>query len=161
MQCDVILTADEFKTIHNTLWELDRVIDQLDNIVKDSMVERLHSVSQTLRNSLKGAYEQERTVSKTRMNYYQRVQEECKYQSVWSISTIDDFYTNHPYLAADQVIYEGKVAIINGPNWIDLWDAADRVIKATGDLHHIYIESFVPGPKVGDAKNVLCLVTGS
>ena len=27
-----------------------------------------------------------------------------------------------------------------GPTWLDLWRAADNAIRASGDLHHIFIE---------------------
>ena len=31
MNCNPTLTADEFKTVHNALWELDRMVENMVN----------------------------------------------------------------------------------------------------------------------------------
>jgi hypothetical protein len=37
MNCNPTLTAEEFKTIHNALWELDSVKAQLEDILKPEL----------------------------------------------------------------------------------------------------------------------------
>ena len=58
MNCAPTLTADEFKTLHNGLWELDRMVDKLlhGNVYEGQALEK---IAQTLRSGLKGAYQQD------------------------------------------------------------------------------------------------------
>lgn len=72
--------------------------------------------------------------------------------STWSMPGITDFNAPHPYKGAKKLSYHSDEfygephgifsAEIKGPNWIDLWIAANEILKVCGDKHHIYIEDF-------------------
>jgi hypothetical protein len=70
--------------------------------------------------------------------------------SVWSIENTD-FAAKHPYPKAKSMRYvtdylgvqSGVEEIpIPGPTWLDLWRAADQLLKNSADKHHVYIELF-------------------
>jgi hypothetical protein len=54
---------------------------------------------------------------------------------------------------------EGEVVgkTMTNPTWTDLWIAADDLIWASGDEHHVFVESFYPS----DDGKKLYLGTGS
>jgi hypothetical protein len=77
--------------------------------------------------------------------------------SWWSVEGIEaeDLTRPHPYVGATHVVYTtdsffagadaGEFsAVIEGATWLDLWKAADQVIRAGGDAHHLFIERFDP-----------------
>ena len=80
------------------------------------------------------------------------IQQDNDLMSQWSAGSSADLFTAHPFAGAETVthrvdaFFAGKngtyVEYIRGPNWIDLWRAADAVIERSGDHHHIFIERF-------------------
>lgn len=77
-------------------------------------------------------------------------------KSRWCVDGVDDLAalsSNHPFLDARTVIYETSAffggpggrfeAAIKGPTWLDLWKAANQVIRRSHDRHHVFVELFV------------------
>lgn len=157
MNCSPTLTADEFKELHNTLWELGRI----DHPTVQTLVERIRKVA------LKSAYEQDDQAFQSKYDYYQDYQKMHRLRSIWSIyelETSPGFNGVDPYKGAEYVVYdnhwgnEEAVQKIGGPTWGDLYRAADAAITASGDEHHVFIESFTP---IEDRPGYLRLGTGS
>ena len=97
-------------------------------------------------------------------NLFNNVREALGAQAVWSIGDVVDF-TEVAFTDTIETIYykhhwgpNGMVSVeVNkaGLTWLDLYRIADSLIKASGDEHHTFIESFVR------EGNDLCLYTGS
>ena len=150
MNCDVTIKAEDFKTIHNVLWELQ----YRDGVDVDAAVEKI-------RGALEDAYAQESNVFERKNNHYSQVKEELGAQSIWSIYEIADLDQPHPYQSGLFISYkdhwgaEAQHCAVYGNTWRDLYRAADNCIRNSGDEHHIFIENF---RLVG---NNLVLTTGS
>ena len=139
MNCSPTLTADEFKVLHNSLWELGCI----NNPQVQELVERIREVA------LKSAYQQEQDSFDSKHSHYGRVQEELGLRSVWSIFEVDNLSEPHPFEGATHVVYKnhwGKPVskAINGLTWAALYVAADACIRDSGDEHHVFIEQFEP-----------------
>lgn len=152
MNCSPTLTAEEFKVLHNTLWELGNIEDP---VVK-SLVERIRTVA------LKGAYEQDSRAFDTKNDHYTQVAEEEGFTSIWSMYEIEDLDAEHPYPSDTFVVYKDHWGTnpvhcaVYGRRWRDIYRAADNCIRLSEDGHHIFIEQLrrVNG-------NELILTTGS
>lgn len=153
------LSAEEFKTLHNCLWELDCLQDQR----VQEIVERIRRVA------LKGAYEQDARAFDTKFDVFNTAQNLWGFKTVWSIYEVEDLEAQHPFPGALQVAYvdhwgeepvfvEIKTEGAGHGTWLDLWRAADEAIRKSGDQHHIFIEQFRPNPK---NPQQLLLTTGS
>ena len=159
MNCSPTLTAEEFKVLHNSLCDLDR-FSQFKEIA--DIVERIRRVA------LKSAYEQDNLAFETKHDYYREYQELHKLQAIWSVYELDPakgFDSVDPYTGTGQyIVYDNHwggsdvVVKIGGPTWGDLYRAADEAIRASGDSHHVFIESFTP---IRDKPGHLRLSTGS
>jgi hypothetical protein len=149
MNCNVTLTAEEFKTIHNTLWAMQ--YDGMDAVIG----------AEKIREALKGAYDQEHNAFDTKMDYFDRVREELGLSATWSMYEIDNLSERHPFEGVETVTYKDHwgdqpvVTRINGSTWAALYVAANAAIRDSGDEHHVFIENF---KQVGDT---LILSTGS
>ena len=150
MNCDVTLKAEEFKTIHNSLYYLDCLGDP-----------KVSELVETMRDALKGAYAQESDAFANKSDHYDTVKQAINAQSIWSIYEITDLDQPHPYPSGVFVTYKDhwgadvQHCAVYGNTWRDLYKAADNCIRNSGDEHHIFIESF---KLVG---NDLVLSTGS
>lgn len=140
MDCSPTLTAEEFKTVHNTLWELD----SLGNDKVTELVEKI-------RGALKGAYEQERKSFNAKSDHYDDVRGQLGLkESIWSIYEVNDLSDRYPFEGVDRVVYKdhwGDKPVscsVNGLTWAALYIAANACIRDSGDRHHIYIEDFEP-----------------
>lgn len=137
MNCDVTISKEDFKTIHNTLWELDCINDT-----------RVRALVERIRTVLADAYQQDDTAFDRKMQYFETVKKGAGLTSTWSIYEVTDMTEPHPYNCADTVVYtdhwgDGPVEEpITGQTWADLYAAADRCIQQSGDGHHVFIEAF-------------------
>lgn len=143
----VTLTGEEFKTIHNALWQ-----------IQYSNEPDVESQVEIIRKALKDCYEQDQTAFRTLSAHYHQVRREQGLDAIWSIYKVKDLNTPHPYQGAKTVTYvdywaddEGEyytpphiVVPIQGPWWAALYVAADQAIKQSGDTHHLFIEGFRP-----------------
>lgn len=158
MNCDVTLTAEEFKVLHNSLCDLNRFC-QFREI--EEILERIRKVA------LKGAYEQDNKAFETKHDYFSEYRELHKLKAIWSIYELDPtkgFNSVDPYKDAEYIVYDNHwgdnevVRKIEGPTWGDLYRAADSAIQASGDNHHMFIEYFTP---INGRPGHLRLTTGS
>ena len=156
MNGPVTLTAEEFKILHNSLCDLNRFC-QFKEI--DEIVERIRRVA------LKSAYEQDDRAFTAKHDHYRDIQERDGFRAIWSVYEVSDLDSIHPYHDAEYVVYDQHwgesgetVRKITGPFWSDLYRAADEAIRASGDTHHCFIESFTP---IRDKPGHLRLSTGS
>jgi len=143
----VTLKGEDFKVLHNTLWELGNIDD--DRV--QALVERIRTVA------LKDAYEQDTASFDSKMDYYGEFQRQNGLAAIWSVYDLPPhgFLSDHPFPSDAFVVYQGHHVPVYGQTWGDVYRAADRAIELSGDGHHIFIEHF---EQVG---NELRLTTGS
>ena len=149
MNCDVTLTAEEFKTIHNTLWAMQ--YDGMDAVTG----------AEKIREALKGAYDQETNAFELKSDHYEKVKKDLGLSAIWSIFEVGNLSELHPFEGVTTVTYKDHwgdspvVTQINGATWAALYVAANAAIRDSGDEHHVFIENF---KQVGDT---LVMSTGS
>jgi len=150
MYTDVTLKADDFKTIHNALWQLQYNSGDLTEQVE------------AIREALKECYAQDREAANRLYAHYESVRKDLGLTARWSITDVKDLSESHPYKNARTVTYKDHwgdnrdvVVPVNGLTWAALYVAANAAIRDSGDDHHAFIEAF---KQDGDT---LMLVTGS
>jgi hypothetical protein len=141
MNCNPTITAEEFKNIHNALCDLRDIRNLIKNVVREDISAQLSLAITKLEQGLTGAYEQDNAAENTKMRHYTEVQDDQGLVSVWSIYEVDNLYAEHPYPYCNKIQYGDVYKSIFGNRWVDLYIAADRAIKASGDdQRHIFIE---------------------
>ena len=165
MNCSPTITAEEFKIIHNALWELDSVTRQLEDILKPELYTKLARAGRTIRDGLAGAYEQDNKAFSRKSQHYDEVKADLGIKnSEWSVYEVDNMNERHPYQGATVVCYKNHwgekpvSSAINGSTWNALWVAANACIRDSGDEHHVFIEQFRQSQ---ENPEVLYLTTGS
>lgn len=165
MNCNPTLTAEEFKTIHNALWELDGVKQELESVLHKDLYIKLARVANDIRKGLSSAYEQDSQAFERKSDHYADIRKELGLSAEWCMYEADNLSECHPYQGATTVIYTDhwgdKDAVrvpINGLTWAALYVAANAAIRDSGDTHHTYIENFKPSK---DNAAILVLTTGS
>jgi hypothetical protein len=103
------------------------------------------------------------TFTDEKFAYYDQVRDELGLNAVWSIYEVDNLSQPHPYAGATKVIYRAYGAgdhevAIEGNTWKSLFIAADKLIRDSGDGHHIYIEDF---KQSSIDPSILFVTTGS
>ena len=130
----VTLRGEDFKVLHNTLWELGNI----DDARVRALVERIRTVA------LKDAYEQDNSAFESKHDYYSAFQRDNGLRSIWSIYElpVHGFLEKHPYPGSSFIMYQGQHCAVWGDTWADIYRAADQLIRGSGDDHHIFIEGF-------------------
>ena len=165
MNCNPTLTADEFKTIHNAVCDLDGLVSRLEEVLKPELYQRLVQARNAIRTGLAGAYDQDDKAFSRKSRHFDSVKADLRVKhSEWSVYEVDNMADRHPYEGADRVVYRNHwgsqpVSVsIQGLTWAALWTAANAAIRDSGDNHHVYIEAFEPD---AEDPHTLILSTGS
>ena len=139
------LTKPEFTMIHNALYDLDCARADLESVVAPTLMTRLNRAATDLRKGMKAVYEQESAQWRRQQDYFESVQREHAYAGATVLKYKDNW---------------GKPVEVPlaGNRWVDLYIAADYLIKESGDEHHIFIEKFAAKE---EDPSVLFLRTGS
>lgn len=163
MNCSPTLTAAEFSDVHNAKCELHGLLQSIEGVVHPKIEARLKAAIALFDKGLATAYEQDELAFRTASDHFDQVSEELGMKTIWSMHEVKDMHAPHPWPEHQIVTYQGgdvgevKVSI-EGLTWADLWVAADKAIRQSGDGHHIFIEDFTQS-KTRDLE--LCLSTGS
>ena len=165
MNCDVTLTAEEFKTIHNALCQMRTVHQSLQSVIREPILDKFSAAIRDMEKGFKGAYEQDNQAFDSKWNHYDSVKSDLGLRTSWSLYEVENLSQRHSFPDATYVVYDqhwgesGEVVkAINGSTWAALWVAADAAIRDSGDGHHCFIESFTP---IEDKPGHLRLHTGS
>lgn len=150
MNCDVTIKAEDFKVIHNALWELQ----YRDGVDVDAAVEKI-------RGAFEDAYAQDSNAFERKNAHYERIKDDLGLSTIWSIYEVEDLSERYPFEGIATVTYKDHWGVkpivkpVNGLTYAALYVAADAAIRDSGDGHHVFIEQF---KQVGDT---LLLTTGS
>lgn len=163
MSTNVIITAEEFKTIHNAMCDLHISIENLSGILHPEKFDRLVKARDQIKEGLAGAYKQDNDSFDAKSKHYEEVRESLGLSAVWSVFDVKNLNARHPFTGATKVHYKDHwgqpvTKEINGGTWAALFVAGNAAIRDSGDKHHIYIEQFKPSKE--DAS-VLIMQTGS
>lgn len=71
--------------------------------------------------------------------------------TMWSVFEVRDF-TAIAFKGKYELYYDGgwgkeQSCDVENPTWLQIWQAANKLIKQSGDGHHIFIEQVIWGPK--------------
>jgi len=103
------------------------------------------------------------TFTDEKFDYYNQVREDLDLLAVWSIYEVENLSEPHPFVGVEKVIYRAygsgdHEVTIEGNTWKSLYIAADKLIRESGDNHHIFIETF---KQSSIAPEILFISTGS
>ena len=141
----VTLKGQDFTTIHNALCNLRRYEDDT----------KIAAIIEQFEKGLQDAYRQDNDSFNDKHDYFSGIAEENDFISIWSKYDVDSMYDSHGFGDNVKVRYNGHEYPVQSFTWLDVWYAAEQVIKMSDDSDHIFIEDFI---KEGDT---LTLVTGS
>lgn len=143
MKDNVVLTYDEFRDISNARIELYHTVDRLEDILSPHLVQRLRKNVNLIAKALSRIHGELDAETERRSTYYDGIRDKYGFTTIWSNYDILNMYDPHPYTSCMWMSYQGDVALIGETkNWVDLWQKAEMLVKQSGDLHHIFIESF-------------------
>lgn len=86
---------------------------------------------------------------------FDELQTKHNLNAVWSMYEIGDINATFGQVSVLKYL-DVSEAVGREVTYLELWQIADRLMKASGDSHHVFIEGFAPR-----GENVFELVTGS
>jgi len=154
-QAFISLTKNQWRDVHNALCAVESQTRGIFDVLKHGT--QLRDAVESLRSALAPAYEQEEQQWDQRCTYCDNIKLHNGFDAIWSAEDVD-FSAPHPFAADAEIVYHDPNARypIAGPKWLDVYRAADRAMRESGDDHHIFIEILRPGP-----NNTVLLITGS
>lgn len=161
------LTAEEFKNVHNALYHIRVVREDLIRAYGEKgaaeFVKELEKQENIIRAQFASAYAEDERIFVNRGNYYEEFRRKNNLQTAWRMFEVADLTKQHPYKGVGILLYKNHwgpdtiTVDIEGDTYADLYFAADKAIRASEDLHHMFIEGF----EYNDEEGLLILQTGS
>jgi hypothetical protein len=147
MNCDVTLTANEFKDLHNALCELRGIVERMNHTMVK--IESVQDVVSKMEYALQSAYTQDNDAFDRKYSHYRNVKEELGLDAIWSVYEVEDLNERHPFPSDAFVVYKdhwGEKPVhcaVYGSTWAAIYTAANACVRDSGDEHHVFIERFV------------------
>lgn len=152
---EIKVTQEGLKKLMNLQYKFHSLEAKMEHMSPQVKAE-LAELSGAVHDLFKAHREEEDKAYSLKSALLDKIQEEHGFQSVWSMSEVTDMNAVFGYVEA--VEYEGNTEVVGTEvTWLQLWAIADRLIKQSGDFHHIFVENF--HKKNGDIVHKL--VTGS
>lgn len=142
----VILTREEFTSLHNARSELYFINQELSGILNETLSARFKAALDKMQSAMAATYSADDALEKERGTYYKGVQIRQGLKTEWSNFTI-------PVDGLRQVFQEGTTKvyfqsedpiILQDPSWLMMWRAADQLWKQSGEQFRNELVSFVP-----------------
>lgn len=161
------ITEADRRDIHNGLCELYNALNQLESTLHPDAMQRLRKGYDLIEKGFLDVAEQEEEISEAKSELYDQIRDELNARGVWSLDVVTDFSAS---FRKRYGIDEGRTVTVEYKSnevkltktkstWKDLYKAADKLIRQSGDSHHIFIESFHATSNKVQPR--LMLVTGS
>lgn len=152
---DINVSQESLKKLMETSSKISSLRNKLSNM-SDEVQKDSEDIFSAVIELFKPHWDAESTSYDLKMNGFYSIQDKHQFTSIWAISEVDDMDAIFGYVEA--VEYFGNTEIIGKEvTWLELWATAERLIKQSGNFHHIFVEDF----HKGDNDIVHRLVTGS
>ncbi len=149
----------DLKKIESLYPEISSFYHQIEDILSEQLVSKMRKIKDEFHSAFAKKWEQEHIIFTKNSNALDKIASEYKLKSCWSISEIpaEELKNSFSKKKVKALVYENEKIEINAAvSWLDMWKYADKIIKMSGDEHHIFIEHFIE-KKPGEYE----LVTGS
>ena len=143
------VTSQEVSDLHNAKCYLRFALERCKELFKDD-----NQVLKDLQRSMNSLYPvasrlmgEQDAINDRKREMFEDVRKRNGFISIWSIYDIDNLF-DMSGLEAEELVYDGWDAKFTTPlpggnlKWWDLYAAADKLIKQSGDEDHIFIEAF-------------------
>jgi hypothetical protein len=138
------LSKEQVTKLHNAQCYLGNVIERLRGVVHPDRVAELEKEHKAIREVMQPIWEEEDRLTNIGSKAAAEAADthQLKY-SVWAYDPyMTDFYDRHAWQGAGWLADGYRKVPIRGNTWVDLWVAADQLIKMAGNNNHIFIEDF-------------------
>ncbi len=149
------VSQENLKNLMDTQYKFHSFAAKLEHMSPEVKAE-FKELQDAVRLLFKEQREIEEKEYETKSNMLDKISNENNFISIWSIHEVDDMNSIFGYVEA--VKYEDIIEQVNSEvTWLQLWGIADRLIRLSGDEHHLFIENFNKSSK----DNCHHLSTGS
>jgi hypothetical protein len=160
------LTNEQIKELESIYPKLSSVIQSLEQFVKEDILAELVEIQEIVHGVFEEQWDAEDEDFDKEFTLKSEIADKEKFKSIWSISEVkaaelDGLFskTNVKGIAYEswgdkQEISFGKAG--KKMTWMDMWREADKLIRQSGDTHHIFIEMFYPDKVKKGYYNLIC-----
>lgn len=147
------LTPEQYKELNSIYPKFHSVISVLEKTVKPEIVAEIVEMQQTFYKVFADKWKSEDEAFDKNYQALSEIADANGLESIWSVSEV-------PATDLDKVFTKEKKVIITYSSWgnpveyvlenkgdkqitwLEMWRVADKVIKMSGDDHHVFVEAF-------------------
>ena len=158
----VTISKKDFDLLTSLYPDISGLKRHLENFVHPKYIKEIDEISNKMKAVFTPFWEEEEKSYAEDSQAISDISDEHKFKSIWSISEVTAKQMNDKFPSPiKQIAYKDQVTSFDSPknlSWLEMWKEADKLIRMSGDGHHIFVEGFDEDNKnSGHYK----LVTGS
>lgn len=142
------IKSDQVSTLHNCVLDVKTCLRQMEEMFKSNsqIVKSLQNAVRYLEPVIKELMDKKDRDFDRSHEYFQQVEREYKFQTIWSMYEIDSL-DEQSHVPVGSILkapyYSNHEVVVNDSSWLGLWKAVDELAKKTGGLgDHVFIEGF-------------------
>lgn len=144
------LSPNQLRDLHNAGCYFHSFIERYRDVLGKQVIEDFERPWNLFSNVRKEILEVENKVFEEKHAYYDKIRNDNLFLSRWSIYEIDDVFQPSHVVGATKIVYstwdgdpqEAELDPSHTYTWIELWSIADKMVRDSGDRHHVFVEKF-------------------
>lgn len=148
------VTQENLKNLMDMQYRFHAFKSKLEHM-SPAVQKEFDALSDAVRLLFKEQGEKDDKAHSAKYDFFDELQTKHNLKTVWSLYEIEDINANFGYVSVLKYL-DVSEAVGREVTYMELWLIADRLIRASGDWHHSFIEAFA-----ARGENVYELVTGS
>lgn len=142
----VTISKKDFDLLTSMYPNISSLKQHLENVIHPKYIKELDVIAKKLETVFTTFWKEEEQAWDKNYKALSKISDKNKFKSAWSISEVSADQLDNQFLSpVKQLSYQGQVISFDSPktlSWLDMWKEADKIIRMSGDGHHIFIEDF-------------------
>lgn len=142
----VTLSKKDFDLLTSMYPKISALKSQLENVVHPRYIKDINEIASSMESVFNPFWKAEEEEGDKNFDALSKISDNHKFKSIWSISEISATNLSNDFPSpVKQINYQDQSIIFDTEktlSWLDMWKEADKLIRMSGDGHHIFIENF-------------------
>lgn len=142
----VTLSKKDFDLLTSMYPNISALKQHLEGVVHPKYTKEIELIEKKMETVFSPFWKEEDKAYDKNYKELSKISDKNKFRSAWSITEVSATQMNDDFTSpVKQLSYQGQVITYDSPqtfSWLEMWKEADKIIRMSGDEHHIFIEDF-------------------
>ena len=164
MMTQVTIPKEQLQKLMDLFPDMSTLQQDLKAVVNNDIMKRLNKIKETMNEVFTPFFEEEENEIKKDSDALGKLIDENNFKTMWSVSEVPATMMNDKTgFKVKKITYQSwgdpqevVFAKARQLTWLEMWKEADKLVRLSGDTHHIFVEMFSEYDKSPGTFSLVC-----